>query len=65
MVLKFPEYIYVMELKLDGTAQDALTQIDSHNYTLPFKYDGRKIIKVGINFSSKKRNITDIVLSIP
>lgn len=65
MVLKFPDYIYVMELKLDGTAQDALTQIDSHNYTLPFKYDGRKIIKVGINFSSKKRNITDIVLGIP
>lgn len=61
MLLKFPDYIYVVELKLDSTAKEAMDQIDKKNYVLPFKYDGRKIIKVGINFSSKTRNITEII----
>ncbi len=60
MVLKFPNYIYVIELKLDHSAKEALEQIDSNNYVDPFKFDGRKIIKVGINFSSKTRNIDEI-----
>lgn len=63
MVLKFPNYIYVIELKLDYSAKEAIEQIDKKNYTLPFKYDGRKTIKVGINFSSKTRNIDEIEIS--
>lgn len=63
MVLKFPDYIYVIELKLDSSAKEAMEQIDSNHYNVPFAYDGRIIIKVGINFSSKTRNITEILTS--
>lgn len=63
MVLRFPSYIYVIELKLDGSAMEAMDQIDSNHYTVPFAYDGRNVIKVGINFSSKTRNITEIKTS--
>lgn len=60
MVLEFPEYIYVLELKLDSSADMAIEQINSKNYTLPFKYEGRKVVKVGLNFSTKTRNIVEI-----
>jgi hypothetical protein len=46
-----------MEFKFDGTAEEAMQQINDKNYTLPFAVDGRKLIKVGVNFSSKTRNI--------
>jgi hypothetical protein len=46
-----------MEFKLDGSAEDALQQINDKNYTLPFAADNRKLIKVGVNFSSTTRNI--------
>ncbi|MEB3375172.1 PD-(D/E)XK nuclease domain-containing protein [Bacteroides sp. CR5/BHMF/2] len=35
IVLKTKDYIYVMELKLDGTADDALRQIEEKDYALP------------------------------
>jgi hypothetical protein len=46
-----------MEFKLDGTAEEALAQINDKNYALPFAVDNRKLIKVGVNFSSTTRNI--------
>jgi hypothetical protein len=46
-----------MEFKLDGTAEEALQQINDKNYALPFATDNRKLIKVGVNFSSTTRNI--------
>lgn len=63
MLLRMPEYIYVMELKLDGTAEEALAQIDRKEYALPFEYDGRKIVKIGINFSKSTRNIDSWIIS--
>lgn len=57
MLLVTSAYIYVIELKLDGTAEEALAQIDSKNYTLQFEYDGRKVFKIGINYSKKTRNM--------
>jgi hypothetical protein len=57
LVLQTNDYTYVMEFKLDGTAEEALAQINSKNYSLPFATDTRKLIKVGVNFSSKTRNI--------
>jgi hypothetical protein len=57
MVLQTDNYTYVMEFKLDGTAEEALAQINDKNYTLPFAVDSRKIVKIGVNFSSKTRNI--------
>ncbi|MBM6962233.1 PD-(D/E)XK nuclease domain-containing protein, partial [Bacteroides caecigallinarum] len=57
MVVKTPDYIYVMEFKLDGTAEEAMQQIESKDYALPFECDGRKLVKVGVNFSYEKRNV--------
>jgi hypothetical protein len=52
VVIKNPKNIFVLKLKVDGSAQDALDQINSKNYSIPFKYDGREVVKIGINISS-------------
>jgi hypothetical protein len=57
LVLQTNDYTYVMEFKLDGTAEEALAQINDKSYALPFAADNRKLIKVGVNFSSQTRNI--------
>lgn len=46
-----------MEFKLDGTAEQALAQINEKNYARPFASDTRKLFKIGVNFSNKTRNI--------
>ena len=46
-----------MEFKLDGTAEEALRQIDGKKYALPFATDPRKLFKIGVNFSNEMRNI--------
>lgn len=38
-------------------AEEALQQINDKRYALPFEADGRKLFKIGINFSEKTRNI--------
>ena len=57
LVLKTSDYIYVMEFKLDGTAEEAMAQIDAKGYASAFAADGRKVVKVGVNFSSETRTI--------
>jgi hypothetical protein len=57
LVLQTDLYAYIMEFKFNGSAEEALQQINEKNYALPFEVDGRKIVKIGINFSSKTRNI--------
>ena len=59
IVMKTKDYIYVFELKLDGTADDALRQIDEKGYAAPFNTDGRQIYKIGVNFSSDIRGIEE------
>lgn len=50
-------FLYIFELKVDRTPEEAVEQILKKEYTLPHKYDNRKLFKIGINFSSEKRNI--------
>ncbi len=57
LVLQTDKFIYIMEFKLNGTAEDALQQINDKHYALPFEMDGRKVFKIGINFSAETRNI--------
>ncbi len=57
LVLQTDRFIYVMEFKLDGTAEEALQQIHDKHYALPFASDGRKLFKIGVNFSAETRNI--------
>ncbi len=57
MVVQTEQYVYVMEFKLDGTAEEALRQIEEKQYALPFTADRRKLFRIGVNFSEKARNI--------
>ena len=57
LVLQTADYIYVMEFKLDGSAEDAIKQIEDRQYALPFSKDSRKVYTIGVNFSSQTRNI--------
>ena len=57
LVLKTPGFIYVMEFKLNGTAEEAITQINERGYAAPFAADPRKVIKLGVGFSSKLKSI--------
>ena len=57
MVVQTADYVYVMEFKLDGSAEQALQQIEEKQYALPFAADARKVFRIGVNFSSETRNI--------
>ncbi len=57
LVIQTADYIYVMEFKLDGSAEEAMAQIEEKQYALPFAADSRKVYKIGVNFSSLTRNI--------
>ena len=50
MIVWMPDTIYVLELKVNGTAEDALRQIEEKGYAKPYYTDGRKVVKVGIRF---------------
>ncbi len=57
LVIKTKDYIYILELKLDGTAEAALQQIKDKQYARQFQLDPRKRYLIGVNFSSETRNI--------
>ena len=57
LVLQTEKFVYVMEFKLDGTAEEALLQINEKHYAQPFESNDRELFKIGVNFSAKTRNI--------
>ena len=57
MVLQTKDYTYVLEFKLDGTAEQALQQISDKSYSLPFETGETQVFLIGVNFSSETRNI--------
>lgn len=59
LVLQTERFIYIMEFKLEGTADEALKQIEEKQYALPFAQDSRRLFKIGVNFSTKTRNIEE------
>ena len=59
MVIQTPQYVYIIELKIDQTAAVALQQIEDCGYANAFAGDTRKLFKIGINFSSEKKMIDD------
>lgn len=62
LVLKTDKYIYVMEFKLEGTAEEALQQIEDKHYARPFEYDSKQLFKIGVNFSNRTRNIEQWII---
>ncbi len=57
ILVRTPDYVYIMELKFDKSAEEALDQIKRKEYQLPWSVDHRTVIAVGINFSFEKRRI--------
>ena len=57
MVARTPWRVYVFEFKLNGSAEEALRQIDDRGYLIPYTLEGRRLVKVGVNFSKETRNI--------
>ena len=51
-IVETPQYVYIFEFKLDGTAVEAIEQIENKGYAREYILDGRKIFKIGASFSS-------------
>ena len=58
-IVETDNYIYIFEFKRDSSAAEALTQINDSGYALPYAADKRQLFKVGVNFNSEKRTITE------
>ena len=63
MVVWMPDTVYVFELKVNGTAQQALAQIDQKGYAIPYQADGRRVVKVGVKFNADTRVPEDWVVA--
>ena len=59
VVLEVSNTTYIIELKLDGSAEAALKQIHDKKYFNPYLQKEKQIVLIGANFSSKERNISD------
>lgn len=62
-VMHMPDTVYVFELKVDKSADEALRQIDEKGYMLPYQSEGKRLVKIGISFDSKQRTIVDWKIS--
>jgi len=60
-VVEVPDRIYIFEFKLDdnGTADDALRQIETKNYAGKYQLSGKEIIKIGAVFDNEKRTVKE------
>ena len=58
LLLTMRNAIYIIELKLDGTPEEALKQIHEKDYARQFAGDPRPILNIGVSFSTKTRNIS-------
>ena len=57
-VVKTANAVYVFEFKLNGTAEEALAQIDNRGYLIPYTAYGYCMVKIGAEFSKEERNLS-------
>ncbi len=62
VTIKTADYIYILELKLNGSAEEALAQIEDKGYADSFASDPRQIFEIGVNFSSETRTIEEYII---
>ena len=62
LVVFMPDAVYVMELKMHGTAQDALDQINSKDYAIPYEADGKPVVKIGMAFSQETKTLKEWII---
>ena len=65
LVLHAPQALYIIEIKLNKSAESALEQIELKQYDKRFALLNLPIVKVGVNFSTEERNITDWTITDP
>ena len=58
-IVETPDYVYIFEFKLDGSADDALAQIEEKGYARPYAADSRRLYKIGAVFSSQTGTISE------
>ena len=63
VVVFMPDATYVMELKMRGSAEEALAQIDSKDYAIPYEAEGKPVVKIGIAFSKETKTLSDWVVA--
>ena len=61
-IVEVPGYVYIFEFKLDGSAQEALRQIEEKGYARPYATDPRKLFRIGVNFSSETGTISEFMV---
>ena len=54
--------VFVFELKYDGSAEEAIRQIDEKGYLIPYSADGKRLFKIGVNYDSNQRTIGDWII---
>ncbi|MBF5059169.1 ATP-binding protein [Candidatus Neptunochlamydia vexilliferae] len=59
LLLEMPKATYILEMKLDGSADEAMKQIHQKEYYKPYIGKGKKLILIGANFSSEARNVSE------
>ena len=62
VVVYMPDAIYVLELKINGMAQEALEQINSRGYAIAYQTDSRQVRKAGISFSTATKTVEDWII---
>ena len=61
-VIHMPDAVYVFELKYDGSAEEAVRQIDDKGYLIPYSADGKRLYKIGVNYDSQQRTIGEWIV---
>ena len=61
-VVHTPNAVYVFELKYDGSAEEAIRQIDDKGYLIPYSADGKRLYKIGVNYDSQQRTIGEWIV---
>ena len=62
VIVETADYVWLFEFKRDRSADEALKQIEDKGYALPYAADPRKILKIGVNFDSNARNISEWIV---
>ena len=58
LVAETPERVFVFELKVDGTPQEALAQIKEKGYAEPYRHSGKEVHLIGLSFDGETRRLT-------
>ena len=57
VIIETDDDVFIFEFKLDGSAEEALKQIEEKQYAVPYQSDNRPVYKIGVNISSESRTV--------